>query len=217
MTLFKFRKKLPKIIIKYGKLLDPVFIFYCRNNPALKDRGWNDWIPPSYEEVLSRIKNYRQEWEKNEKKILDGICDILSLNFIRNKIDVYIVSGNPRQLSDPLIIKSGFKPDEFVDTLTHELIHKLFEDNTPKIPPRILEEMFPNETQKTRNHVIVYAVLKHIYLDVLNDKMRLERNIKNSKQHDTHDYARAWEIIEKEGYGELIDEFKKKYHLNNQY
>lgn len=205
-----FKAKLPKIIIKYGKLLDPIFIFYCKNNPDLKSRGWNEWTPPSQDSVLKRINEYKQEWVKSGDKRLSGICDIMGFKFRRNVIDVYIISGISRQLSDPIVIKSGFTPDEFVDTLTHELIHKLFEDNVKKFPIAILKEMFPNETETTRNHVITYSVLKYIYLDVLKDQSRLERNKEKSRKHSTNDYIRAWEIIEKEGYLNLIDSIKRK-------
>ncbi|MDP3958144.1 MAG: hypothetical protein Q8Q36_01605, partial [bacterium] len=59
-----FKAKLPRITIKYSKLLDPIFIFYCKNNQDLKARGWNDWIPPTREEIMKRISGYRQEWRK---------------------------------------------------------------------------------------------------------------------------------------------------------
>lgn len=52
---------LPKIRIKYNRFLDPIFTFYCKNNPELKERGWNDWIPPEKEKVLERAKNYNEE------------------------------------------------------------------------------------------------------------------------------------------------------------
>ena len=205
-----FKVKLPKITIKYGKLLDPIFVFYCKNKQDLKKQGWNDWVPPAQEKIKQRIYDYRQEWGKSEEKILRGMCNILEMKFKRNIIDVYIVSGSSRQLSDPIVIKSGFKPNEFVDSLTHELIHKLFEDNIKKFPIMILKEMFPNETDTTRNHVITHSVLKYIYLDVLKDKSRLERNLEVSRKHRTNDYARAWEIVEERGYVELIKLLKTK-------
>ncbi|MEK7662470.1 MAG: hypothetical protein AAB355_03200 [Patescibacteria group bacterium] len=209
------KKDTPKIIIKYNRFLDPIFIFFCKNNPELKKRGWNDWVPPEKEKILERIKNYKTEWVKYESEILRGMCSVLDINFKRNIIDVHIVSGNPRDFSDPLIIKSGYPPQEFVDILSHELIHILFQDNIEKIPVRILSEMFPQESILVRNHVITHAVLKYIYLEILKDESRLNKNIKRSSDANMQDYTRAWEIVEKRGYRELIDEFKNKYHPKN--
>ena len=209
MKLNFFGRKLPRIIIKYSKVLDPIFIFYCQNNPDSKARGWNDWVPPTQEELFKRIENYKKEWSKYETKIVKGIYSVLNLKFKRDTIDVYIVSGNPRQLSSPIVIKSGFNPDEFVDSLTHELIHALFQDNGREIPISIWDEMFPEETKSVKSHVVLHSVLKYIYLDILKDEKRLERNIENSKKHSTNDYSRAWEIVEERGYHELIAEFKR--------
>jgi len=192
MLLNLFKKRMPKIVIKYGKLLDPIFIFYCKNSPDLKARGWNDWVPPTQEEISKRIDNYKKEWSKYELKIVKGICGVLDLKFKQNIITVYIVSGNSRQLSEPIVIKSGFSPDEFIDSLTHELIHALFADNGANISISILEEMFPNETSTVRNHVVVHAVLKYIYLDILKDEKRLERNKENSRNSRIEKYMRTY-------------------------
>ncbi len=203
---------LPKIIIKYNRFLDPIFIFYCKNNPELKEKGWNDWIPPNKKEILKRIKKYKEEWAKYENVILYGVCDILGFNFKRNIIDVHIVSGNSRQFSDPIIIKSGFSPDEFVDILTHELLHLLFQDNVDIFPTSILNAIFSDESRTVKNHILTYAVLKFLYIDILHDTRRLERNILNSKRHGSPDYIRAWEIVENKDYREIITDLKKRCH-----
>lgn len=123
---------------------------------------------------------------------------------------MYIVSGNPRQLSAPIVIKSGFSPDEFIDSLTHELVHTLFGDNGRRVSISIWDEMFPGETRPVKSHVVLHSVLKYIYLDILKDEKRLKRNVESSRKHDTNDYLRAWEIVEKEGYIEIIKKFKSK-------
>ena len=200
---------IPEIRIKYNRLIDPIFIFYCQNNPELKKSGWNDWVPPQKEGIDRRVENYKTEWVKYEEKILKGLIEITGLDFKNQIIDVHIVSGNPRQISNPLIIKSGFLPDEFVDVLTHELLHRLLTIN--KIKKEIMvSEKYTEETVATQNHIIVHALLKYIYLDILKDDSRLRKNIEDSKKHSTNEYARAWDIVEKEGYMKLINEFKDK-------
>jgi len=204
--------KLPKINIKYNRLIDPIFIFYCQNNPALKSRGWNDWIPPPKEKILKRVERYKKEWRKYEKKILTGIIQILGLDFKDQIIDVHVVSGNPRQISNPLIIKSGFSPTEFVDSLTHELIHRLFAINElAKIGGQLddfIRSISKNESDTTKSHIIVHAVLKYIYLDVLNEPIRLKTSLLAAQNHSTDEYLRAWKIVEKIGYRKIISDFR---------
>lgn len=201
--------QIPKIIIEYNRFLDPIFINYVKSNPE-----WKNYSIPEKEEVLKRVENYKKEWTKNEQKILHGLCDSINLEFNRDVIDIYIVSVNPRQFSNPIIIKSGFKPDEFVDILTHELIHRLLVLNKIK-KEAIVSDKYSDETDIVKNHIIVHALLKYIYLDILKDASRLEKNFLRSKNHNTNDYFRTWEIVEREGYKKLIDEFKNKLALHN--
>ncbi|MBI2409644.1 hypothetical protein HYV30_01205 [Candidatus Kaiserbacteria bacterium] len=201
----------PKINIKYNRFLDPIFIFYCQNNPELKERGWNDWKPPEAPVVLDRVEKYKAEWAKDGGEIIKNVCTVLGLSFQRNIIDVHIVSGSSRGFSEPIILKSGFSPKEFVDTLVHELIHALLQDNIERVPVRILSDLFPDESTLTRNHIITHAVLKHVYIDILKDKSRLAENIERSSNADSPSYNRAWEIVDERGYLHLINEFRKKY------
>lgn len=203
-------KEQPQIIIIYNRFLDPIFTFYCKNNLELKESGWNDWIPPTKKKVLERVNNYKIAWKRYEKKILNGLCNATGLNFRINVIYAHIVSGNPRQFSNPIVIKSSFEPDEFIDTLTHELIHILFSQNADILKKDRLKEMFPNESDLTRSHVITHAILKYIYLDILKDEKRLKRNLIKSKLANTNDYTHAWEIVKEKNYLKLIEEHKSK-------
>lgn len=200
-------RKLPKIHIRYNHLIDPIFIEYCKHYPK---GGWDSWVPPTKEEVLIRVKAYKTKWNEYEEKILNGLCDLLDLNFGECPIDVHIVSGNPRQISFPLIIKSGFTPDEFVDVLTHELIHRLFGLN--KLGEVVVFDGsgYEKETETTKKHVIIYAILKYIYLDILNEPKRLETDLQEVKKHSPNEYERSWDIVDKEGYKKIISDFKVK-------
>lgn len=211
LHIFKFRKKLPKIIIEYSKLLDPIFTFYCQNNPELK-KGWGDWEPLPAEKLDENVRLFKQAWQKDGEKMLLGICSVLKLDFYRNVIPVYVVNGNPRPSGDPIIIRADFiRSDSFIDVLVHELIHVLFRDNQEKIPWSIFMEMFPEENPIVQEHIIVHALLKYIYLEVLKEPERLQRDINRSSKHRNNDYTRAWGIVEEQGYQELITRFIKKY------
>ncbi len=197
--------KYPKINIAYNRFLDPIFIEWIQSKPE-----WKDWKPPTKEEVLERIEKYKEEWRKYEKPILKGICSILKLPFVQNIVDVHIVSGNPRAFSNPIVMKSGYSPDEFVDVLTHELIHRLLSNHGESVSTKVLVKLFPLEDNLTRIHILVHAVLKYIYLDVLKQPERLKKNMERSSQMATKGikaYHRAWEILGERGYVEFVKEF----------
>lgn len=193
MTFFKYflkrKTKIPRVIIKHGRLIDPIFTFYSQNSPDVAQFGWNTWTPPSQEELKKRIKTYREEWRKY--KIIEDLQQVLGISFERNIIDVYIVSGISRPTSHPLIIKSGYTPKEFVTTLAHELIHVILSDN------KIKKNVYDSEGSETMNsHVIVYAVLKKILNE---DLWETER-----KLIKTEDYRKALEYMEKIGPDQAI-------------
>lgn len=186
--LFKLNKH-PKINIQHGRLIDPVFIFYCQNNPDLKKLGWNDWTPPTEEELKRRIKIYKEEWRKYN--IVRDLYKTLGLSFKRNVIDVFIVSGISRASSHPIIIKSGFKPKEFVTTLAHELIHVILTENKIK---RVVYNK--KESDTVNNHVIVFAVLKKIL-----DQELWGIQVKMTRSRD---YLKALQISEEIGVDNVI-------------
>ena len=171
----------------------------------LADDGWMEW----------KVTEYQKAWKPVESKILTGITETLGLSFRQNIIDVYIAPWF-RAFSDPLVIGVMLEPDEFIDTLTHELLHRLLTDNTAT--PH--ETKFLTEWQKlfgkkhsavTVVHIPVHAVHKAIYLDVLKAPERLERDIANNKKYDAKDYVAAWEYVDKNDYKEIIRKLRKSY------
>lgn len=203
-----FSKSIPKIKIIHGKLIDPIFIFYCQNSPELKDLGWNAWTPPSPEEIKLYIQKYRDAWRPYEREILSAITKKLNLRFREPFIKAYIVSGNPRQMSAPLIIKSGYNQEDFVATLTHELIHILLEENADKIIANYTQKFTANEfTKSTRNHILLFATLSFLYTEILLKPDYIEKLKLNSKKHSTDDYTKAWEIVEGSGYIKILNIF----------
>src|SRR3989338_9376752 len=100
--------KEPKVIIQYGRLIDTFFIFYCQNYPDANKFGWDKWVPPTREQIDKKIAIYKEEWRKYN--MAKKICDCFGMSFKRDIIDVYIVSGIPRECSHPLIMRSGLEP-----------------------------------------------------------------------------------------------------------
>ena len=187
---------LPEIRIKYGSFLDEVF------KSALTLHNY-----PVPDETKNKIFKFIEAWQAKEEITLRSICNFLQLDFRQNIIDVYIV-GRGKTFSDPMVISGHFDPDEFTDILTHELIHRLLTDNIQGRKNKLLEYLkqnFYTEERLTRNHILVHAISKFVYLEILKEPARLNRDIQNCA--DNSAYKRSWEIVEQKGYRQLISEF----------
>mgnify|MGYP001206377862 CR=1 FL=1 len=204
------KNSLPTIRIKDAWLLrenasQHLHELWANEGDVLADDDWME----------KRVKEYREAWSPIEKSVLNGMVDSLELSFRQNVIDVYIAPWF-RAFSDPMVIGVMQEPDVFVDTLTHELIHRLLTDNTA-IPHEtmLLEEwqkLFGKEhTFGTTVHIPVHAVHKAIYLDILKESKRLKRDITNNKKYKATDYIAAWDYVEKHGYKEIIAKLKVSY------
>jgi len=154
-----------------------------------------------------KIKEYQKEWEKYEKHILSTMQDITGLVFNYNIIDVYIV--NPFKfggISRPIVIGGGMSGDRFICVLTHELIHRIMNDNIQKVNwHKKAWSMYSKETHMVAHHVIVHAILEGVLRRTHNENM-LKWDIKISQK--SSDYKRAWEIVKKEGYKNIINKLK---------
>ncbi len=182
------------------------------------DELWGNKDEPlsTYEEMDNRVAAFRKVWEVYEERIIDGMYGLTGQEFHKNIIDVHIAPW-VHPMSDPIIIHPDMSPDEFVDTLTHELVHELLTDNKifsvydhPLALGNAWMDMFGKEhTFNALIHIPVHAVSKAIYLDVLNDPARLKRDI-NSNQ-EAPDYKAAWDYVEKNDYKNIITDVKKFY------
>lgn len=166
------------------------------------------------EEMEQIVKSYQDAWKPLEKTILTGMCQTFDLEFRHNIIDVYIAPWF-YGFSDPLVVGVTNEPDKFVDILTHELFHRLFTANTKydidKSKRRLeWQKIFGKEHDfTTLVHIPVHAGLKAIYIDVLEQPYRLERDIKDCQKRKS--YKAAWDYVEKHDYKEIIQQLKDSY------
>lgn len=199
----------PQIRIKNAWLLR-------ENTSAHLNELWGHGEPLRTDEEYERITtSYRKAWLPFEGKILGGLHDIMGLKFNQNIIDVYIAPWFSA-FSDPMVIGVTADPDVFVDILTHELIHRLLTDNTLVDPEIFLlpkwQKMYGKELGfNTVVHIPVHAVHKAIYIDVLKEPSRLQRDIDSCKRNKADDYVKAWEFVEEHDYKQLIKELKDSY------
>jgi hypothetical protein len=193
---------IPKVIFKYSWIYD---------------QNWKKWIRiskrkigkyPSKRQILNYIKKVEKLWRKYEKKILKELSTITGLKWRSRFICCYVV-GQCIPFSDPLTLPVyEKKQDYFIDTLVHELIHQLFTQNSEKSRKawKYIERKFKNESFKTRIHIPLHAIHTHIYLKFFGEE-RLRRNVETMSF--LPDYKRSWEIVQKEGYKKIIQEFVK--------
>jgi len=145
--------------------------------------------------------------EKKGKSILKEMSKITGLKWKEKKIICYVV-GIGRSYSDPLTVRLYRNKSDFVDILTHELIHQIQMQNSSKTKNwfKYINKKYKTETSLTRKHILIHAVHWKI-LEKMFGKGRLKKNIKSLPK--LKDYKRAWKIVEKDGADEIIKKFKK--------
>lgn len=171
--------------------------------------------PETYKQYA---ENYRNEWAKYQDKILPALVEILGVEFYRDVIDAPCAMW-VHSISDPLILSFSFFPDQFVDLLTHELCHILLTDNTSYSMRSSPKEAYMDDRWKnlfgeehdftTVIHIPVHALCKYIYLDVLKEPSRLERDIEDVK--DNAPYKAAWDYVNGHDYQEIIRQLREDY------
>lgn len=204
--------KLPEIRINFSGLL------YKTVSRRLAEAYEHEL--PAFEECREKAEAYRKEWAKHEKKILTSMQDILDLEFYKSVVDVslapFIIP-----MSEPTIIHFRSTPDEFVDVLTHELLHVLLTDN--KIVSVKDNNLHYQLTDTWANlfgedhdrmvlaHIPVHAVHKKIYSEVLRDESRLLRDLEHSRKSNSDAYVKSWGYVDEHGAESIIEKLKKSY------
>ena len=165
---------------------------------------------PSQKEIYEYIKKVESEWEKCGDRILTEISKISGLKWNDQYIYCYVV-GNCIPFSDPLTIPVYENVNDFIDVLTHELIHQLFiqlgNDKKSEKSWDHIYKKYKNESESSKIHIPLHAIHNHIYLKLF-DKERLQRDIEFMS--GMKDYERAWNAVKKEGYRKIIKEFKER-------
>lgn len=178
------------------------------DKPIANNPDYNKWL-------AKKVASYQKAWTPDEEKILANMCQLLGLEFKQNIIDVYVAPWF-YAFSDPMVMGVIFEPDEFVDNLTHETLHRLLTDNTITSPDfdyiKEWKKLFGTKHSfNTLVHIPVHAVHKAIYLDVLKQPKRLEREKQALKKNDATDYLKSWEYVDRYGHEEIIEKLRNSY------
>ena len=114
---------------------------------------------------------------------------------------------NRPSISFPSIIKIQNDNNRTICIIVHELIHNLMWDNSEKDNWSLkIQNIFKNENRKVAIHVAVHAIMEALYTDTLKNPEEIVRDIITMEQ--LPDYKRAWEIVKKEGYKNIIDKLR---------
>ncbi len=195
---------IPKIRFRYSSIYDSTYRNSKFIKKLLKERNESY---PSQKKILKYISQIKPIWEKQEKKIFKELSKITGLKWKEKEIICYVI-GFGRGLSDPLTMKLYKNKNDFIDTLTHELIHQIQFQNEKKWPKwrKHLSKKYKKESRSTKSHISVHAINKKIYLRLFN-KNRLKRDIKRCQKF--LDYKLAWEVVEEEGHENIIKKFRE--------
>lgn len=120
-----------------------------------------------------------------------------------------MVSGLPRAISNPLIIKGTLSENHFLITICHELIHLIQQNNRFKVAME--QQLFPQYPKLTQSHILVHAVLKKIYIEILErpDLLAFNKEVSSKSLHE--EYMQAWEIVDCLGENFIVESFKHLY------
>lgn len=194
-----------KIIFRYSRIYDR------RWKESGKFYGAKDKNYPSPAKIRNYIKKAEKEWRKHEIKVLTELSKITGLKWQEKTIVCYVV-GRCIPFSDPLTMKVYKDLNRFIDVLIHELIHRLMasqEGNLKKSKKAwdYFYGKYKNESFTTAIHVPLHAFHTAIFLKFFGKK-RMENEIR--AMNDLPDYGRSWDIVKKEGYKTIIENFKKR-------
>lgn len=147
-------------------------------------------------------------WKEKEKVILKGLKQITGLDFARNIIDVFLINDGKGSISHPTIVTLKKDNQKNICVITHELIHSLLWDNKQGVNwAKKIQELYPKENKKTAIHIAVHAILMVLYYEVLEDTASIKKDVEDCQKWE--DYKRAWEIVEADGYKEIIKKLQK--------
>jgi hypothetical protein len=187
------RNNLPKLIFRRSWLYDKTLL------------RKKNFIKPSEKVLEQHLLKTNREWAKLGTKILTEISRVTKLNWYEKEIVCYLTYG-VTPYSDPLT----FNIYSDIDTLTHELIHRILSE--PENQKRLnrnrekLMRKYTKESQKTKTHIRIHAIHQVVLKNLFGEK-RL--SLEKKKFIHYKDYVRAWEIVEKDGSENIINELTR--------
>lgn len=179
--------------------------------PPLAETDERDKL--SRDSILAKLDEYETAWRPYETKLIQGMCDLLGLEFRQNVIDIYAAPFYT-SFSFPMFIATKYEADRAIEVIAHELLHVILYDNTSAPidyakKEEEWQEMFSSvEDPITLIHIPVHAMLQALFDDVLGEPERTARDKEMCSTWPS--YQAAWEYVETVGYKTIIEQLTNR-------
>ncbi len=132
-----------------------------------------------------------------------AIESIVKRPFPYSIVNVNIVWVINRTEAFGMVIPVSLSVDEFIITFTHELMHLSGGNFTDDFM-----EKYKEENVETRVHIAIHAMLEYVWREIIDKPEYVGINKARCKKHCTNDYSNAWNIVEKDGYKNILKMIK---------
>jgi hypothetical protein len=185
-----------QFIIRYNKVLDEITKAHCLTLPKYAERAAQT---TDMAVVNAQIKAYKEAGILIKDKVISALAHVAKRPFPYSVVNINIVWVLQRSEAYSMIFPVSLSTDQFIISITHELAHLSWALYTPEFL-----EKYKNISKSIRDHVVVNAMLQYLWCDILNRPHYMEMSKDSAKRHSTDDYTKAWEIVEKEGYMNIL-------------
>lgn len=163
----------------------------------------DDFVMPDDKLFAAKIEELTATWAQDGVQILKAIEDESGFTWRRQEVICYVTAG-VIPFSDPLTLNLRSN----IDTVTHELIHCILSEpeNRKKWDKGwgVIEDKYTEEPHIVKVHIIVHA----IHTPILKKLFGEERYATERDSMHNPNYARAWEIVERDGYESIVAAFQ---------
>lgn len=187
-------------VIRYNKILDDITRAHALTKEALKERAIK---PTDIDKIREKIDAYNQILKPIKDILISEIERMTGVKFPYSRINVNVVHVVYQTEAFALIVPSSLTPDGFLLTIIHELMHLsggVFSDEYKK--------RYESEIVECRIHIMIHAMIERA-LHVIGRADLLDIAYEKTLRHPTPDYTRAWDIVRRDGYDNILALMKK--------
>lgn len=169
------------------------FVYSKIYDNMLTEMSGKEFSDFQIEEMILYKGDLEKSWKKEEKMIVADIEKTANLKFNGDKTCFLVNNMLYTAVSNPLTLKKNSNLESAKTILVHELIHKLFEDNSRKVS-ELTKIIYPNESFEFRLHVPVLLIAKKV-IEKNYGKNTLNKEIKN--EMETEILNKVWPEVKK--------------------